>query len=89
MMQSDYPYECRNNWAGILFSSESLKNLIIVAYGLEHGLQELYEFMQSKVDHREVFALFAKPAMIEGRPKERSFREYQKLDANVTNKQDF
>ncbi|MBS3756567.1 MAG: hypothetical protein KGY56_12785 [Desulfobacterales bacterium] len=39
--------------------------------------------MQSKVDHREVFALLEKLAMIEGRHKERLFREYQKLDAAI------
>ena len=58
-----------------LFSgSESLKDLIIVAYGLEHGLQELYESMQPKV---------------EGRHKERLFREYQKLDADIADEKDF
>lgn len=73
-----------------LFSgSESLKDLIIIAYGLEHGLQELYESMQLKVENREVLELFEKLAKIEGRHKERLFREYQKLDADIADEKDF
>ncbi len=73
-----------------LFSgSESLKDLIIIAYGLEHGLQELYESMQPKVENREVLELFEKLAKIEGRHKERLFREYQKLDADIADEKDF
>ncbi|MFO7728082.1 MAG: rhodanese-like domain-containing protein [Desulfonatronovibrio sp.] len=73
-----------------LFSgSESLRDLIIIAYGLEHGLQELYEFMQPKVDNLEVLELFEKLAKIEGRHKELLFREYQKLDTDIADKKDF
>ncbi|MFO7874954.1 MAG: rhodanese-like domain-containing protein [Desulfovermiculus sp.] len=73
-----------------LFSgSESLKDLIIIAYGLEHGLQELYESMQPKVENREVLELFEKLAKIEGRHKERLFREYRKLDADLADEKDF
>jgi len=73
-----------------LFSgSESLRELIIVAYGLEHGLQELYESMQPRVDNREVLELFEKLAKIEGRHKERLFREYQKIDADIADEKDF
>ncbi len=73
----------------IFSGSESLKDLIVVAYGLEHGLQELYGLMHSKVNHREALLLFEKLAMIEGKHKERLFREYQKLDVNVADIQDF
>ena len=73
-----------------LFSgSESLKELVIVAYGLEHGLQELYESMQSRVDNPEVRALFEKLAKIEGKHKTRLFQEYRKLDPDVADQKDF
>ena len=73
-----------------LFSgSESLKDLIVIAYGLEHGLQELYESMQPKVENRDVLELFGKLAKIEGRHKKRLFREYQKLDTDIADEKDF
>lgn len=73
-----------------LFSgSESLQELIITAYGLEHGLQELYESMQSKVDNQEVAQLFAKLANIEKSHKQSLFSEYQKLDAAIQDIQSF
>ncbi|MFP4392511.1 MAG: rhodanese-like domain-containing protein [Desulfohalobiaceae bacterium] len=73
-----------------LFSgSESLQELIITAYGLEHGLQELYDSMQSKVDNQEVAQLFAKLADIEKNHKQRLFSEYQKLDAAIQDIQSF
>lgn len=70
--------------------SESLKDLIVVAYGLESGLLELYESMQSKVDNQEVLELFQKLARIERTHKGRLFQEYQKLDhADIADEKDF
>ncbi|MFO8032504.1 MAG: rhodanese-like domain-containing protein [Desulfohalobiaceae bacterium] len=73
-----------------LFSgSESLKELVVAAYGLEHGLQELYETMQDRVDSQEVSELFAKLARIEKGHKQRLFQEYQKLDTDIADENDF
>lgn len=73
-----------------LFSgSESLKELVVAAYGLEHGLQELYETMQDRVDSQEVGELFAKLARIEQGHKQRLFQEYQKLDADIADEKAF
>jgi rhodanese-related sulfurtransferase/rubrerythrin len=73
-----------------LFSgSETLTDLIVAAYGLEYGLQELYETMRSRVDSQEVGKLFEKLAKIEKGHKERLFQEYRKLNANMANREDF
>ncbi|MBS3780881.1 MAG: sulfurtransferase [Desulfovermiculus sp.] len=73
-----------------LFSgSETLTDLIVAAYGLEFGLQELYESMQSQVDHQEAGKLFEKLAKIEKGHKERLFQEYRKLNAEMANREDF
>ena len=73
-----------------LFSgSESLQDLIVAAYGLEHGLQELYESMQSGVDNQEVSDLFAKLARIEKNHQEGLFQEYRKLYPEITSREDF
>ncbi|MGM0425229.1 MAG: rhodanese-like domain-containing protein [Thermodesulfobacteriota bacterium] len=73
-----------------LFSgSESLKELVVAAYGLEHGLQELYETMQDRVDSQEVSELFAKLARIEKGHKQRLFQEYQKFDTDIADENDF
>ncbi len=73
-----------------LFSgSESFKDLIVAAYGLEHGLQEFYESMQDRVDHGEVSQLFARLARIERGHKERVYNEYRKLDDRVADRESF
>jgi len=73
-----------------LFSgSETLTDLIVAAYGLEYGLQELYESMQPAVDNQEVGKLFEKLAKIEKGHKERLFQEYRKLNAEIANREDF
>ena len=73
-----------------LFSgSETLTDLIVAAYGLEYGLQELYESMQPAVDNQEVSRLFEKLAKIEKGHKERLFQEYRKMNAEMANREDF
>ena len=73
-----------------LFSgSESLEDLIVTAYGLEHGLQELYETMQTRVDNDQVRRLFERLARIEQVHKERIFDEYKKLNPDVADRADF
>ncbi len=73
-----------------LFSgSETLTDLIVAAYGLEYGLQELYESMQPAVDNQEVSKLFERLAKIEQGHKERLFQEYRKLNAEMANREDF
>ena len=73
-----------------LFSgSESLEDLIVTAYGLEHGLQELYETMQTRVDNDEVRRLFERLARIEQVHKERIFDEYKKLNPDVADRAGF
>ena len=73
-----------------LFSgSETLTDLIVAAYGLEYGLQELYESMQPAVDNQEVSKLFEKLAKIEQGHKERLFQEYRKMNAEMANREDF
>lgn len=73
-----------------LFSgSETLTDLIVAAYGLEYGLQELYESMQSQVDNQEAGKLFEKLAKIEKGHKERLFQEYRKMNADMANREDF
>lgn len=73
-----------------LFSgSETLTDLIVAAYGLEYGLQELYESMQPAVDNQEVSRLFEKLAKIEQGHKERLFQEYRKMNAEMANREDF
>jgi len=73
-----------------LFSgSESLKDLIVTAYGLELGLQEFYESMQSRVEDSEVAQLFGKLARIEEAHQERIYKEYARLDPDVQDRQSF
>jgi rhodanese-related sulfurtransferase/rubrerythrin len=73
-----------------LFSgSESLKDLIVTAYGLELGLQEFYESMQSRVENSEVAQLFGKLARIEEAHQERIYKEYVRLDPDVRDRQSF
>jgi rhodanese-related sulfurtransferase/rubrerythrin len=73
-----------------LFSgSESLRDLIVTAYGLELGLQEFYESMQSRVENSEVAQLFGKLARIEEAHQERIYKEYVRLDPDVRDRQSF
>lgn len=69
--------------------SESLADVLIVAYSLEKGLQDFYLSLAQRVSGAAVSELFAKLARIEVNHQKRLFAEYQKVSATDQSRDDF
>jgi rubrerythrin len=73
-----------------LFSGiESPAKALVVAYGLEAGLQDFYLSMIPKINNNEVKELFQKLSEIEIKHQERIFSEYAQMTGSSETKADF
>ena len=73
----------------MLRGDESSEEIVVIAYGMEHGLGSLYKTMAGAVDEREVKELFVKLSGIEEKHKERLFSIYLDLDKSVPDREAF
>ena len=73
----------------VLKGDESPEEIVIIAYGMEHGLGGFYQTMAGAVDKREVRELFVKLSVIEGKHKERLFNIYLDLNQSVPDRETF
>ena len=62
--------------------TESVEEVLVVAYALEDGLRDFYITMQDKTGNADVKGVFKKLSAVEAKHKERVFAEY----LNVTGK---
>ena len=69
--------------------SETLEEVLKVAYSLEMGLREFYLSMQDKVEGDEVKGLFAKLAEIEVHHEQRVLDEYNQAAGTALSREDF
>jgi sulfur-carrier protein adenylyltransferase/sulfurtransferase len=73
-----------------LFSgTESVAEVIVVAYSLEDGLRDFYLTMDDKTGNPDVKALFQKLAAIEVKHKERLFKAYLEATGETQSVQEF
>jgi rubrerythrin len=73
-----------------LFSgTESLLDVLVVAYSLEKGLHDFYQSLAQRVTGEAVQKLFAKLARIELNHQEHLFTEYQKVSGTERSREDF
>lgn len=73
-----------------LFSgSESLIDVLVVAYSLEKGLHDFYLSLAQRVTGEAVQKLFTKLARIEVNHQERLFAQYQKVSGTEQSRDDF
>ncbi len=73
-----------------LFSgSESLTDVLVIAYSLEKGLHDFYLSLAQRVTGEAVQKLFAKLARIEVNHQQRLFAEYQKVSGTGQSRDDF
>ena len=69
--------------------SETLEEILKVAYSLEMGLREFYLSMQDKVEGSEVKGLFAKLAEIEVHHEQRILDEYNQTAGTALSREEF
>lgn len=69
--------------------TESVEEVLVVAYSLEDGLHDFYITMLDKTDNASVRSIFHKLAGIEIKHKERVFAEYRKVTGNTESVQEF
>lgn len=69
--------------------SETLEEILKVAYSLEMGLREFYLSMQNKVEESEVKGLFAKLAEIEVHHEQRILDEYNQVAGSALSREEF
>lgn len=68
---------------------ETPTDIIILAYGMEQGLEEFYSTMVDMMDDREVVGLLTKLAVIEENHQQRLFNLYLTLEPDVADKAAF
>ena len=73
----------------MLRGDESSREIVVIAYGMEHGLGGFYQTMAGTVSDREVSELFIKLSGIEERHKERLFGIYLDLDESAPDRKTF
>ncbi len=69
--------------------SETLPQILIVAYSLEKGLLDVYVSMQGKVKNEQVRELFKKLSTIEAKHQEMIFKEYLRVTGDKVERQEF
>ena len=69
--------------------SESVEEVLVVAYSLEDGLRDFYLAMADKTDNAKVKDIFQKLSDIEIKHKERVFAEYLKVTGKDESVQQF
>ena len=69
--------------------TESVEEVLVVAYSLEDGLCDFYLTMLDKTDNARVKEIFAKLSNIEIKHKERVFAEYLKVTGKTQSVQKF
>jgi len=72
-----------------LKGDETPPDIIILAYGMEQGLEEFYSTMVDMVDDQEVVGLLTKLAVIEENHKQRLFNLYLTFEPDVADKAAF
>jgi len=73
----------------LLSGDETASDIMIIAYGMEHGLEEFYSAVSGMTSDSEVADLLTKLAKIEGNHKQRLFDLYLTLDPTVTDMEAF
>ena len=68
---------------------ESLEQTLVIAYGLELGLEEFYVSMVKTVQNEAVKDLFQKLARIEVNHRERIFKEYVRISNTTASHEEF
>ena len=69
--------------------SETLPEILIVAYSLEKGLLEFYVSMQEKVKNEQVRELFEKLSFIEVKHQESIFKAYCRASGDTAGRKEF
>ncbi len=72
-----------------LKGDETPTDIIIIAYGMEQGLEEFYSTIVDMVDDQEVVGLLTKLAVIEENHKQRLFNLYLTFEPDVADKAAF
>lgn len=72
-----------------LKGDETPPDIIILAYGMEQGLEEFYSTMVGMMDDREVVGILSKLAVIEENHKQRLFNLYLTFEPDVADKAAF
>ncbi len=68
---------------------ETPPDIIIIAYGMEQGLEEFYSTMVGMIDDQEVIGILTKLAVIEENHKQRLFNLYLTFKPDVADKAAF
>jgi sulfur-carrier protein adenylyltransferase/sulfurtransferase len=68
---------------------ETPPDIIILAYGMEQGLEEFYSTMVGMIDDQEVVGILTKLALIEENHKQRLFNLYLTFEPDVADKEAF
>ena len=68
---------------------ETPPDIIIIAYGMEQGLEEFYSTMVGMIDDQEVVGILTKLAVIEENHKQRLFNLYLTFKPDVADKAAF
>ena len=72
-----------------LSGDEAASDIIILAYGMEHGLEEFYSEVSGMTKDPEVADVLTKLAKIEENHKQRLFNLYRTLDPDVGDRETF
>ena len=72
-----------------LKGDETPPDIIIIAYGMEHGLEEFYSTMARLMDDQEVVGILTKLAVIEENHKQRLFNLYLTFEPDFADKAAF
>jgi rubrerythrin len=72
-----------------LRGDETPPDIIIIAYGMEQGLEEFYSTMVGMIDDQEVIGILTKLAVIEENHKQRLFNLYLTFKPDVADKAAF
>ena len=73
----------------LLSGDETTSDIIMIAYGMEHGLEEFYSAVSGMTSDPEVVDVLTKLAKIEENHKQRLFNLYRTLDPDVGDKETF
>jgi rubrerythrin len=73
----------------LLSGDETASDIIIIAYGMEHGLEGFYSAVSGMTSDPEVADVLTKLAKIEEHHKQRLFNLYRTLDPDVGDKETF
>ena len=68
---------------------ETLDEILVVAYSMEHGLKDFYTSMIPEVMNEEVKNLFEKLSAIEVKHKETIFKEYLRVTGDTLSQDEF